>query len=116
MKSPESFHRAGIDTQSDRTPAAAPAALTVAIMQVLWPSFLCAIVGSGFLFSMVDPANVRALYDFAGSNHLGVYTLGFLFFWLLAACASATTWWLCNSQPGGKPTRTPLPADSADKT
>ncbi len=53
---------------------------------ILWPGFLVAIPAVGVVFSILDPLDVHQLHGIAP---LGIYTLGFLFFWILGAAASA---------------------------
>jgi hypothetical protein len=57
---------------------------------ILWPSFLFAGLGTIFLFAMLDPVDLF----FVGPLELGRmagYTLGFFFFWALAAGSSWLT-------------------------
>lgn len=57
---------------------------------VLWPSFIFGIVGTVLFFSMLDPVDLR----FVGPLELGRkagYTIGFFFFWGLAAGSSWLT-------------------------
>src|SRR5690606_40865692 len=64
------------------------------LMQVLWPSFLVAIVAEGVFFSMIDPEELAlAGVDLAGSRQ-AAYTVGFLVFWFLFSLSSALTWLL----------------------
>lgn len=60
-------------------------------MIILWPAFMVATVAEGAFFSMFDPHELT--YNFA---HLelpasATYTLGFFFFWFLAAAAGMLT-------------------------
>lgn len=60
-------------------------------LNILWPSFLMAGVLDGIVFSLVDPADsqlVRLAPDLAPQ---GFYTVGFLVFWSVIACASGMT-------------------------
>ncbi len=54
---------------------------------ILWLSFLLAIVPTGILFSVVDPSVIGACLAAPGLGHIASYSIGFLFFWLLCACA-----------------------------
>jgi len=59
-------------------------------LAVLWPSFLFAGLGTIFLFALLDPVDLR----FVGPLELGRntgYTLGFFFFWAIAAGSSWLT-------------------------
>jgi hypothetical protein len=60
---------------------------------ILWPSFIAGGIGTVLFFSMLDPVDLR----FVGALELGRkagYTIGFFFFWALAACSSALTCFL----------------------
>lgn len=59
-------------------------------MWIFWPGFIIAIPAVGVVFTLVDPYDVEALRDL-GIGPIGIYTLGFLFFWLLGAASSAVT-------------------------
>jgi hypothetical protein len=62
-------------------------------MWILWPSFIAAGIGTVLFFSLLDPVDLR----FVGPLELGRkagYTLGFFFFWTLAAASSALTCFL----------------------
>ncbi|CAN5376555.1 hypothetical protein BH11PSE11_BH11PSE11_26090 [soil metagenome] len=58
-------------------------------MNVLWPSFLVAIIAEGCFFSLFDPSelymHVSAMQEW---TPLAGYTMGFFFFWLCCALAS----------------------------
>lgn len=60
-------------------------------MVVLWPAFLMACVSSGVIFSLIDPEELIVLDRHFHLSNLGVYTLGFLLFWLLGCVASSLT-------------------------
>jgi hypothetical protein len=55
---------------------------------ILWPGFLMAVPAAGLVFSLVDPHDVHLLQRL---GPLGIYTAGFLFFWLVGAASSALT-------------------------
>jgi hypothetical protein len=60
---------------------------------ILWPSFIAAGIGTVLLFSLLDPVDLR----FVGPLELGRkagYTIGFFFFWAIAAGSSALTCFL----------------------
>lgn len=62
-------------------------------MWILWPSFIAAGIGTVLFFSLLDPVDLR----FVGPLELGRkagYTIGFFFFWALAAGSSALTCFL----------------------
>jgi hypothetical protein len=58
---------------------------------ILWPSFLMAAVLDGIVFSLVDPADGQVLRFASNVSPQGIYTLGFLVFWCVTACASGMT-------------------------
>lgn len=70
-------------------------------LTVTWSSFLSASLATMIFFAFVDPAPVIAVLTptaaLAGRTEL--YSIGFLFFWLVCAIASALTAWLLSSQP-----------------
>ena len=62
-------------------------------MAILWPSLLFGAIGTVLFFSIQDPVDLR----FVGPLELGRksgYTIGFFFFWALAAGSSALTCFL----------------------
>lgn len=63
---------------------------------VFWPAFLAAGVGSIFFFAVVDPELLRDAGPrvFVGMNRQEGYAIGFLFFWGIAAIASALSLFL----------------------
>jgi len=58
---------------------------------VLWPSFLVAIVATGLFFSAFDPADLYPFGEQTGISRLGIYTIGFLVFWLVSAISGMGT-------------------------
>lgn len=64
------------------------------LMQVLWPSFLVAIVAEGLFFSMVDPQELKLVGITLADSREGAYTVGFLLFWILFSLSSGLTWLL----------------------
>ena len=59
-------------------------------LAILWPSFLFAGLGTVFLFALLDPVDLA----FVGPLELGRtsgYTIGFFFFWAIAAGSSWLT-------------------------
>jgi hypothetical protein len=69
----------------------------------IWASFLAACAGTMFFFAFIAPDDLLG-DSFMDSmlDHLGVYTLGFLGLWLLAALASALTLYMSQT-PDGRP-------------
>jgi len=74
-------------------------------LTVTWCSFLSASLATMIFFAFVDPAPIVAVLTptaaLAGRTEL--YSLGFLFFWLVCALASALTAWLVSTQPPPRP-------------
>ena len=82
------------------------------LMWILWPGFVTAIPAMGVVFSVVDPADLHVFGAPLGVSRMGAYTLAFLLFWGLGACASALTVLLqrspyevnrCPLPPTGRP-------------
>lgn len=68
--------------------------MTRLIMAVLWPSFVTAIVAEGFFFSAFDPHDLMIGSHHIELSRLGVYTLGFFFFWFFCTLSSSLTCYL----------------------
>ncbi|HUT42561.1 MAG TPA: hypothetical protein VM011_14615 [Gammaproteobacteria bacterium] len=58
---------------------------------VLWPSFLVAIVATGLFFSAFDPADLYPFGEDTDVSRLGIYSIGFLFFWLISTISGIGT-------------------------
>jgi hypothetical protein len=58
---------------------------------IAWPGFVMAIPAVGVVFTLVDPADLHLFGAPLEASRLGVYTLGFLFFWALGSACSALT-------------------------
>jgi hypothetical protein len=58
---------------------------------VLWPSFLTAVVATGVFFSAFDPDDLFPFGADLEVSRLGVYTVGFLLFWLITAVSGIGT-------------------------
>lgn len=73
---------------------------------VLWCSFLSASIATTVFFAFVDPAPIIAVLTPTGAlpGRTALYSLGFLFFWLVCALASALTAWLVSTPPSMPPT------------
>ncbi len=69
---------------------------------VLWPSFLAACVASLLFFAAVDPALLRDAGPrlFADLDREAGYALGFIFFWVIGAIASALSVYLIRTERG----------------
>ena len=58
---------------------------------ILWPSFLEAIVASGLFFSAFDPDDLYPFGEQTEVSRLGIYSIGFLLFWLVSAISGIGT-------------------------
>ena len=58
---------------------------------VLWPSFMVAVVATGLFFSAFEPGDLFPFGEETGVSDLGVYSIGFLLFWLLSAISGIGT-------------------------
>ena len=58
---------------------------------ILWPSFLVAIVATGLFFSAFHPDELYPFGNETGISRLGVYSIGFLAFWLVSAVSGIGT-------------------------
>ena len=58
---------------------------------VLWPSFLVAIVATGLFFSAFDPDDLYPFGDSPEVSRLGIYSIGFLCFWLISTISGIGT-------------------------
>ena len=58
---------------------------------VLWPSFLVAIVATGLFFSAFDPDDLYPFGEQTDVSRMGMYTVGFLIFWLITAISGIGT-------------------------
>ncbi len=58
---------------------------------ILWPSFLMAIVATGLFFSAFDPDDLYPFGDSPDVSRLGIYSIGFLCFWLISTISGIGT-------------------------
>ena len=58
---------------------------------VLWPSFLVAIVATGLFFSAFDPDDLYPFGEQTDVSRMGMYSIGFLIFWLITTIAGIGT-------------------------
>ena len=63
---------------------------------ILWPSFIVGGVASVAFFLVLDPVDFRLVGPLELSRMAG-YTIGFFFFWAVAAASSAFTCFLQRS-------------------
>jgi len=62
----------------------------LALLRILWPSFLMAGVTSAIVFALVDPLDVYVFGHIQAERQV-VYAVGFFLFWCTAALSSALT-------------------------
>lgn len=67
------------------------------VLWVLWPAFLVAAVAELIVFAVIDPADLHLFGEPVEIGRMPIYTLGFFFFWAMAASASALTVFLQRS-------------------
>jgi hypothetical protein len=67
---------------------------------VLWPSFLASCAASLLFFAAVDPALLKDAgpHLFADLDREVGYALGFIFFWVIGAIASALSVYLIRTE------------------
>ena len=75
------------------------------LMWILWPSFIFGAIGTVMFFALLDPVDLRFVGPLELSRKAG-YTVGFFFFWALAAGSSAFT---CFLQKRADDVNRPLP-------
>jgi len=64
------------------------------LMWVLWPSFLAAGIGTGIVFTLLDPTELVILGHPVTVSRNGIYSLGFFILWAICAAASALSCFL----------------------
>ena len=79
-------------------------------MWILWPSFLAGCIGEVLFFALFDPEDLMLFSQTIPLSRLGVYSVGFFFFWFFAALSSAITCML--SRPGSELNAAGRAADS----
>lgn len=60
-------------------------------IQVLWPSFLVAIVAEMLFFTVIDPKELYLFGEPVSFSPIATYSIGFLGFWMVCAASSLTT-------------------------
>jgi hypothetical protein len=69
------------------------------ISDVLWPSFLAASFATMVFFAMIDPESLLlAMVVPVDLSRIGVYSIGFFFFWLICSLSSLLTTWLIRTE------------------
>jgi hypothetical protein len=58
---------------------------------ILWPSFMVAVVATGLFFSAFDPDDLYPFGEQTEVSRLGIYSIGFLLFWLVSALSGIGT-------------------------
>ena len=66
------------------------------VINILWPSFLVAVMAEGCFFSLFDPHDLLHIVDLHDLPPLAGYTIGFLFFWTFCSLASSLTYYLTH--------------------
>jgi len=64
------------------------------LMNILWPSFLVAMMAEGCFFSLFDPKELLSIGVQHALPPIAGYTIGFFFFWIFCALASLLTCYL----------------------
>lgn len=74
---------------------------------VFWPSFMVAIVATGVFFSAFDPDDLYPFGRETEISRLGIYSIGFLSFWVISIVAGIGTLYFaitnCMRQEQRKP-------------
>lgn len=70
-------------------------------LMVAWCSFLAASIASMLFFAFVDPSPIVALLQPTSAlpGRTALYSIGFLFFWIVCALSAALTASLLSTQP-----------------
>ncbi len=69
------------------------------VANVLWPSFLAACLGTLLFFAKVDATRLQQAFVFdLNISTQAIYSLGFLFFWLICATSAAMSTWLIRTE------------------
>ena len=68
------------------------------VSSVLWPAFLVAAIAELGFFAVFDPVDLHAFGAPLEADRRSVYTIGFFFFWVITAAASALTLYLQKSE------------------
>ncbi|HEY8025752.1 MAG TPA: hypothetical protein VIF60_14380 [Burkholderiaceae bacterium] len=66
------------------------------VVNLLWVSFLVAVLAEGCFFSVFDPEELLHLTQRLDWSPLSGYTIGFFFFWSIGFVASVFTYFLIN--------------------
>lgn len=67
------------------------------VLWVLWPAFLVAGVAELVFFALFDPADLHVFGAPLDVDRMPVYTIGFFFFWSIAAASATLTTFLQRS-------------------
>lgn len=60
----------------------------MALMWILWPSFLAAAGASAAVFAFIDPHDI-SIFGYLQFEREPIYTMTFFIFWVMAALSSA---------------------------
>lgn len=58
---------------------------------ILWPSFVVAGIAEAIFFTLIDPQDLQLFGLPHELSRVGVYSLGFFFFWIITGASSAFT-------------------------
>ena len=69
------------------------------IAVVIWPSFLAACLGTLLFFAKIDATRLPHAFVFAVDlSDQAIYSIGFMFFWLIALVATSMSTWLLRTE------------------
>lgn len=93
-----------MSSNPQQSPEPGPRGFGVDVGLVLWPSFLASCVASLLFFAAVDPEVLRDAGPrlLAGLDREAGYALGFIFFWVIGALASALSVYLIRTERPAK--------------
>lgn len=58
------------------------------VVSVLWPAFMVAAAAEMVFFGLVDPLDLEVYGAPIGEDRMHIYSLGFLFFWVVGSVAN----------------------------
>jgi hypothetical protein len=67
------------------------------LIWILWPSFVVAGIAETVFFTLFDPQELQVFGLPHGLSRVAIYSLGFFFFWIVAAASSAFTCFMQKS-------------------
>lgn len=78
------------------------------LIWILWPSFIVAGIAETIFFTLFDPRDLQLFGMPQELSRVAIYSLGFFFFWIMAAGSSAFTVFIQKS--ADEINHCPLPA------